>query len=143
MFKRLLATIFAVALLVAAPQAYAAENTIAVATIAQTGTAQSLASANTDGSQFNVRSDGRTFLIVSNGSGGSINVTLDARVTSINVPGAGAITISDIVVAVPAGATRLIGPIAPAYVDSTGYAHITYSSATSVTVQAFYLPGVN
>lgn len=143
MFKRLLAALAAASLLLAAPVALAAENTISAATISQSGTTQSLASANTDGSKILTRSDGRTFLVVTNGSGGSINVTLVAQTTSINVPGAGPITIGNIVVAVPAGATKIIGPFAPAYVDATGYAHVTYSAVTSVTVQAFYLPGVN
>lgn len=143
MFKRILAALAAAALLVAAPVALAAENTITVATISQSGTTQALAAANTDGSQFLVRSGGRTFLLVDNASGGSINVTLEVQTTSINVPGAGAITVADIVVAVPSGAAKLIGPIAPAYVDASGYAHITYSAVTSVTTQAYYLPGVN
>lgn len=143
MFKRILAAV-AVALVALAPApAFAAETTLTVATIVPTSTVQTLASANADGSKFAVRSGGRTFLVVANGSGSPINVTMEIQNTSVSVPGVGAITLTDNVVAVAAGATRLIGPIAPQYVDADGFAHVTYSDVTTVTVQDYYLQGLN
>lgn len=72
------------------------------------------------------------FLRVTNGSGGSLTVTVDSVVPcNYGVD-------HDLVVAVPAGATREIGPIKPERFSSTsdGLAAITYSGVTSLTVEA-------
>lgn len=81
---------------------------------------------------------GNTILRVVNGGGGSINVTLAAGANPTR-PADGtfpSMTLSAAVIAVAAGATRLIGPIPPAYNDSGGNVQITYSGVTSVTVEA-------
>jgi hypothetical protein len=73
---------------------------------------------------------GKELLTVKNGSGSSINVTLDIQST---VDGA---AVTDPVVAVGAGVTKLIGPFPTnIYNDGNGMAKVSYSSATSVTVK--------
>lgn len=82
----------------------------------------------------------RNFLHVKNGSGGSINVTITAVKTSARVQGVGVVTISDEVVAVPAGEERIIGPFTEAYIDADGTVTLGYSGTTSVTAGMFSLP---
>lgn len=70
---------------------------------------------------------------VTNGSASAITVTLvtpgKSRFGVLDEP--------DLTVAVPAGATRLIGPLASDLSDSTaGGVQFTYSSVTTVTVAA-------
>ncbi|MFN7019900.1 MAG: hypothetical protein ACK4WH_01055 [Phycisphaerales bacterium] len=80
---------------------------------------------------------GNAILVVANGGGGSINVTIAVGSGFTTRPADGTFpsqTVSNLVVAVPAGATRVIGPIPPAYNDGNGKAQISYSGVTSVTV---------
>lgn len=92
--------------------------------ITAAGATDTLASAAGGGDTF--IPDDRTFLEVNNGSGASINVTLAALQTASDHNS----TIPANVVAVGAGARKLIGPLpASIYVGT-----IAYSSATSVTV---------
>lgn len=94
------------------------------------------ASASAGGDQFaNPRGSGLVY--VKNASGGSINVTIAAQTTTRPAEGAyPAMTVGNLVVAVPSSGERLIGPIPSAYNDGNGNVQITYSSATSVTVAA-------
>lgn len=74
----------------------------------------------------------RTALLVVNGSGGSLTVT-------IAVPGntRWGQAQPDVAVAVPAGETRIIGPLPSALAaDSDGLVAITYSGVTSLEVAA-------
>lgn len=87
-----------------------------------------------------VSSAQRNFLHVKNGSGVSVNVTITAVKTSATVPGVGVVTISDEVVAVPAGEERMIGPFTEAYMDTDGTVTIDYSATTTVTAGVFTLP---
>lgn len=104
-----------------------------------TGVALAPASAGAGGDTVaNVR--GRVVLLVENGGGGSINVTLTAQQTSR--PGDGtfpAQTVADQVVAVAAGASKVIGPIPAAFVNASGQVAISYSGVSSVTVTALEL----
>lgn len=77
-----------------------------------------------------------TFLEVDNGSGGSVNVTITAVQTNAVVAGVGPVTIANAVVAVPAGARRIIGPFPKAYVNSAGLVTAICSSVTDVAVRA-------
>lgn len=95
--------------------------------IGQAGTAINFANATPAGDQCATGIDVK--LLVKNGSGSSINVTLAT-------PGKvdGDLDIAERVVAVAAGATSGI-PVTDRYRDpATGLASITYSSATTVTV---------
>jgi hypothetical protein len=75
-------------------------------------------------------------LLVTNGSGGSINVTVaDPGRTRLGNTGTAAAQ------AVADTATRVFW-LSPDHVDpSTGVATVTYSGTTSVTWQAYRLPG--
>lgn len=99
-----------------------------------TGTTFTPASAGGSGDQFaNLR--GTAMLYVKNGSGASINVTLAAQTTARPADGIyPAQTVGNQVVAVAAGAEKIIGPIPAAFNDGNGNVQVTYSSATSVTV---------
>jgi hypothetical protein len=80
--------------------------------------------------------NGKQWLDVNNGSGGSITVTVNSQVNCDQ--GAD----HDFTLAVPAGARRKIKLPAPAtrWVDGTGRAQITYSGVTSLTVGCFQWP---
>lgn len=71
----------------------------------------------------------RTFLLVHNGSGSSINVTLDTTGLAFN-----GVAIPDTVIAVAAGTDKLIPLRAEYAAASDSLAGIAYSAVTSVTV---------
>lgn len=72
---------------------------------------------------------GKEMLVVKNADGGSHSVTIPRTRTVDGQPAA------SLVVAVPAGATRLIGPFRPAdYNDGEGKVQVTYDGVTDVTV---------
>jgi hypothetical protein len=108
-------------------------------TIAAAGLKPAYAAVNSEDT-VKVNSAQRNFLHVKNGSGGSINVTITAVKTSARVRGVGVVTVNDLVVAVPAGEERLIGPFTEAYMDTDGDVTIDYSGITSVTAGVFSLP---
>jgi len=72
--------------------------------------------------------NGATFLLVTNGSQSSINVT---AVSALTVEG---LAVADSVVAVGAGVTKLLGPFNPTiFNDENGNMTVTFSAVTSVT----------
>lgn len=85
----------------------------------------------THGNKFRYSPD--TVLIVANGSGGSIDVTIEAPG---NVDGQ---AVADLVVAVAAGARTIIGPFTPTFVQSDGYVWAVFSSITTITIGAYAL----
>lgn len=84
--------------------------------------------------------DQRHFLFVKNTSGGSINVTITAQKTSVRVPGVGNQTIADKVIAVGAGAEKMIGPFTEAFIGTDGNVDVAYSATTSILSAAIKLP---
>ncbi len=103
---------------------------LTVQSIALSGATHALAAASAGGDQ--VPPGDRTFLHVKNGSGAGITVTIAKPGTD---PWGGAW--NNATVAVAAGAESSIGPLNSTLADpSTGNVLISYSSATSVTVQA-------
>lgn len=102
--------------------------TLTPSTASLSGVVLPSTAAGVSGDKF--AADGRNVLIVNNGSGSSINVTI----TSQAVAGPG-LAKTDLVVAVANGVTKVIGPFPPgAFADSNGQVNVAYSSATSVTV---------
>jgi len=91
-----------------------------------TGAVWTLAAAAGGGDSF--PNDSRTFLVVNNGSGSSINVT----VTSPTACSQGGL--HDLVVAVAAGVQKAIGPFPEARFGATVL--VAYSLATTITVAA-------
>ena len=100
-------------------------------------TPASAAAAN--GDTIAVVGDDRVVLEVTNGSGASINVTIAPVSASVTIRGVGPVTVPSRVVAVPAGATRRIGPIPQGYATD-GVVGVAYSALTSVTRAAFRIP---
>ena len=85
-------------------------------------------------------SDGKTFLHVKNGSGGSITVTVTAQSTSLSTTTHGLLTVSNVAIAIGAGSERIIGPFPKqAYNNASKQLAITYSGVTSLTIAAFYI----
>lgn len=109
--------------------------TLTVQQIVDSGLAHSLAAVNSN-DKFTDDGSERTFLLVSNGGGSPINVTVAAIQDSVSVPGVGVIDVPDIVVAVANGTSKMIGPFSPAYRDSDGFVNVAYSGTTSVTAVA-------
>lgn len=82
-----------------------------------------------------------TLFRVYNGSGGSINVTLTAVTTARSADATfPPMTLSDVVVAVPNGTAKYIGPLAKAFNNGSNQVAVLCSATTSVTIEAFY-PG--
>jgi hypothetical protein len=101
--------------------------TVTTQTIPLTGAAVTYSSASGGGDRFTPGA--RTFLHVKNGSGSSINATLTVTATVDGlVAGNGSR-----VVAVPAGADRLIPVPATTYQASDGLADVAWSATTTVT----------
>lgn len=115
--------------------AHAVETTITAQTMDINGLDVVLASANTDGSKFLNPSDERTFVICANSNGSTRTVTAETVATSVNVPGYGALALTDQASVVPlTSGLTLIGPFPAAqFNDSDGYAHITYSAVSGLT----------
>ncbi len=113
---------------------------LTIQTIAEAGLDASYAAAASGGDS--ARNDnGDVFLHVKNGDASSHTVTVTAQRTSATVPGMGTTTKSNVAVAVPAGAERMIGPFAPlAFNDSSNDVAITYDDVTSVTIAALKMP---
>lgn len=74
------------------------------------------------------RLQGDSVLVVNNGSGGSINVTIVSHAT----PEAGE-SVSDLVVAVGAGAQKMIGPFPQQFEDENGLVTANFSATATVT----------
>jgi hypothetical protein len=105
------------------------------AVISRTGTLQSLAAASAGGDNL-ATNTGKEFLLVANGGGAPITVTLAFAATTL-VDGQAP---ANKTVVVTNGTTKLIGAFPPGlYNDTNGTVAITYSAVTSVTVGAFHM----
>jgi hypothetical protein len=117
--------------------------TLAPISIVQAGLAPALAAASAGGDQFVNPSDGRTFLVVRNASGGAIVVTIVRQRTAGKVQGEGDVTLGNLTVSVPATTgERWIGPLGDTFNDGNGNVQVTYASVTSLTVAAVRLPAL-
>lgn len=80
--------------------------------------------------------NGRTLLLVKNGSGSSINATVITQIADIDGN-----VVPDKVIAIAAGAEKLIGPFPPGiYNDTTGVAEVDISVVTSITIACIQVP---
>lgn len=101
-------------------------------TIVRTGIIPTYAAAAGGGDSFVPSSD--TYLHVKNGSGGSLTVTVAATYTAIGQ------AVANVVVAIAAGAEKMLGPFPYEYfAQSDGTAAATYSGVTSLTVAVLKL----
>lgn len=97
------------------------------------GVTPALAAATAGGDQW--ANTGREYLHAKNAGASSINVTVNSQKACNQGFD------HDVVVAVPAGQERLVGPFPKdRFNDEDGYALITYSDVTSLTVGVFRLP---
>jgi hypothetical protein len=109
-----------------------ARTVLPVQQVARTGLIPAYSAANADG--HSIANDGRVFHHVKNGSGSSINVTMPTPVTVDDL------AVADLVVAIAAGAEKMIGPFPPGiYNQADGTMHVDYSAVTTVTVAAVRL----
>lgn len=110
-----------------------ARTALAVQTIPATGLVPNYTAANADGHSLPIAAG--TYLEVVNGSGGSINVTVETPIT------VGSRAVPDDVIAVAAGARKKIAFDRTAQAQPTGAdkgkAYVNFSAVTSVTVGAF------
>lgn len=111
-----------------------ARTALATVACADEGVVAAFVAANADGHKIPGGGDVR--LLVNNGSGGSINVTVQTAATSDGL------AVDDQVVAVGAGVQKEIGPFRSSTYDrpvgaaDEGRVYIDYSAVTSVTVLA-------
>lgn len=107
--------------------------TLTLNTVAITGTDETLVAAAVGGDAI-PNDAGKSYLIVNNGSGSSITVTIDA----VNTNAPTGLTFTDPTVTVAAGVRKIIGPFSPSYFnDTNNRVNVTYSAVTTVTVGAF------
>ena len=100
--------------------------TLTVITPTYAGATFSPAAAAGGGDKF--VNTGNELLYIKNGGGSSINLTLDAQAVA-------GLPITDPVIAVAAGAEKIVGPFDPRYfTDASGFLNLSYSGVTSVTV---------
>jgi hypothetical protein len=107
-----------------------ARSALAVQQIRRTGLAASYSAANALG--HSITNTTGVFIHVKNGSGSSINVT-------VQTPGTiDGLAIADQVVAVAAGADKMIGPFLPGVYEQPGSddVYVDFSDVTTVTVAA-------
>ena len=110
---------------------------ITVQTVNKSGVAANLVAASGGGDTFVNDASELTLLMVRNGGGSSINVTIAVVPSNVNTTSYGQLSVSSTVVAVAAGATVVIGPFRQIlYNNSSGLVSVTYSNVTSVTVAA-------
>lgn len=108
-------------------------STLTVQIITLTGVTPSLAAATAGGDQW--ANTGREFLHVKNDGAASINVTVNSQKACNQGFD------HDVVIAVPAGEQRQIGPFSKErFNDDDGYALVTYSDVTSLTIGVVRLP---
>jgi hypothetical protein len=104
---------------------------LAVTSLTRAGIVDALAAANVDGHTIDNSAE-RMWIEVLNGSGASINVTIDVVVS---VDG---LSVTDRVVAIAAGVRKKIGPfLSNIYNDGNGDILVTFSAVTDVTIGAF------
>lgn len=101
--------------------------------------ATAMSAANASDSLAAVGNKQDVFYMVNNGGGGSINVTVKLRtgVTTKLVSGTGVQALADWVIAVAAGARRLIGPFPDDYIQADNSVTVEHSGTTSVTGDAY------
>ena len=108
-----------------------ARVTIARSTVTLSGLELATADANSaDGMQF--QNNGNQILFVDNGSGSSIDVTIDMAADQYGREGSK-------VVAVPAGEQRFIGPFPPTPFSQNGYVTVDFSASEDVEVAVLSL----
>lgn len=111
---------------------------LSVQDISRSGLNPTLGSAASGGDTVDQGTSQEVFLYVDNQDASSKEVTVTAENTDKEVPGWGTLSISDVVVSVPAGETRFIGPFPRNPFTTT--LSISYDAVTSLNIAAVRLP---
>lgn len=124
--------------------AHAAPTTLTVQELSETPWTQALTAVDTANGNRILNNNGDVFLILANptGSGGSATVTFTAQTTSVEIPGYGPVTKSNLAVSLADGETKLVGPFSKrSWNDGSGYLVFATTGAvsSSVTVKALRL----
>lgn len=110
-----------------------AATRLTVVQAALAGIALGASAADSGNGNVFANSDGKTYLHVLNSGGSTYTVTLVAKTTTrpadASFPSQ---TLSDQVVSVAPGVEKIVGPIPPAYVDSSGD---TYATGNNVALK--------
>lgn len=108
--------------------------TLAVTEVSRSGVDIVGAAASSGGDEW--PNTGREFVLVKNGGGSPITLTLDIKVLVDDD-----LAVTDPTVSISAGATEMVGPFPPGiYNDAaTGRAKVTYSGVSSVTIKVVSL----
>lgn len=87
--------------------------------------------------------DGKTFIVVKNGSGSPVTVTVTCQDTaSYFDKNLGKITQANVTKSVAAGADAILGPFAPrTFNNASGQLAVLFSATSSVNIAAFSLQG--
>jgi hypothetical protein len=80
--------------------------------------------------------DDDTLFYLRNASGGSITATLALQRASVRKEGFGELTVTALVLVVPAAGRRLVKAPVGSHSDASGRVQVTYTAVTSVTVAA-------
>ena len=111
--------------------------TLTVVSPAEAGTIATLPAADVAGDAFLNDTSRRTMFMVKNDDAVSTTVTITAQNTATTIDGFGTVTKANGGGAVAAGDITYFGPFpAGAFNDANGLVQVTYSSVTSLTVQA-------
>ena len=112
------------------------EVTLTPVALDSTGAALGAVAATAEG--FCFVNDGKTIAQVTNGSGSPITITPDAYPSGNTTTPPDGLTVTDRVITVAAGVTKLIGPFPKSiYNDALGKVHFAISLPTTVTLGAF------
>lgn len=85
----------------------------------------------------NFANDGKTLLLVKNGSGGNVQIDITSQVTTVEIPSYGNVTKADRSITIANGAQAILGPFnRAAFNDGSGLVEVTYDVTTSVTAAA-------
>ena len=111
-------------------------TTLAVHVMSRTGLEPTFSAANADGHEFS--NHGRTFIQAFNGGGSDIEHTF---ATPGTVDG---LAIAELVVDIPAGEDRIIGPFPPETYNTeegvTDTVKVTFEGVASLTIAAIVMP---
>lgn len=112
--------------------------TLTSVSITESGSQLTLSSAGAEGDKW--ENNGNQFLLIKNGSGESVTITITTQVTSFDSPRYGDSTKSNTTLAIAGSQDGMIGPFpVGAYNDTDGNCNISYSSTTNVRVGVFQI----
>ena len=126
-------SVFIISFLLIVGIGFSAESQLTIEVVDITGwnLTDNLTAANVDGNYW-TNSEQDTYLVILNGSGGEITVTIVAKQTLQG----GDVSITNPTVAVANAKTFIIGPFNRTIFNDTNGIHVTYSAVGTVTVAA-------